>query len=163
MTDKKITCCFTGPRSPRLPKNPNEIIKLEEKLKNAIICAYFDGYRYFISGMAEGFDLIAADTVLSLKGSFSDIKLVAALPYKNAPERQSCTVSEFMYRILENADIVENVFDEYIQGCERARNCYMVDRSSLIIGYYNNLSRGTAHCWGYALENNLKTINLYEN
>lgn len=38
----------------------------------------------------------------------------------------------------------------------------MVDNSSRIIGYYNGLSGGTAHCWNYALENGLETVNLYE-
>ncbi len=159
---KENTCCFTGPRSPRLPQSREEISELKEKLLASIVDAYYGGYRYFISGMAEGFDLFAAEAVFSLKSSFSDIKLVAALPYKSAPQRQSEAVSEIMYSILENADIVESVFEEYIPGCEHSRNRYMVDRSSMIIGYYNGLSSGTAHCWSYALENELKTVNLYE-
>ena len=61
MNDKEITCCFTGPRPPRLPSCGNEaspeICELKERLFAAVKAAYAEGYRNFISGMAEGFDL----------------------------------------------------------------------------------------------------------
>lgn len=52
-------------------------------LKDEIIKTINYGYIYFISGMALGFDIIAAETVLQLKKDFPQIKLIAALPKIN--------------------------------------------------------------------------------
>lgn len=38
---------------------------------------YSLGYRYFLSGMAEGFDLLAAQAVTALKAEYTDIRLIA--------------------------------------------------------------------------------------
>lgn len=165
--NKETTCCFTGPRPARLPMNGNEysaeIAALKAELRSAVFDAYYDGFRYFMSGMAEGFDLFAAEAVLELKEEFEGIALVAALPYSGAPKRHSSAVCERIGSILERTDMVISLTEGYFSGCELIRNRYMVDNSSRIIGYYNGLSSGTAHCWKYALENGLETVNLYEN
>ena len=43
----------------------------------------YDGYVYFISGMALGFDMICAEIVLELKMKYPYIKLICAIPCKN--------------------------------------------------------------------------------
>lgn len=164
--NKETTCCFTGPRPPRLPMNGNEysaeIAALKTELRSAVFDAYYDGFRFFMSGMAEGFDIFAAEIILEMKKEFEGISLVAVLPYSGAPKRHSAAVSERIDSILSSADIIISVTEDYIPGCELIRNRYMVDNSSRIIGYYNGLSNGTAHCWKYALEKGLETVNLYE-
>ena len=160
------TCCFTGPRSPRLPQSGNEsspeIIELKRELLSSVSDAYYEGFRFFMSGMAEGFDLFAAETVLDMKNDFEGICLVAVLPYPEAKIRHSSEINARIEKILAKADLVLSVNEFYFSGCELLRNRYMVDHSSRIIGYYNGLSNGTAHCWGYALEKKLETVNLYE-
>ena len=162
----ETTCCFTGPRPPKLPMNGNEfspeIIALKTNLRAAVIDAYDEGFRFFISGMAEGFDLFAAEIVLELKSELSGIALVAALPYSEAPKRHSVRTVKRMENILSKADAVISLSENYFIGCEHRRNIYMVDNSTRIIGYYNGLSGGTAHCWNYAAEKNLELVNLYE-
>lgn len=164
--NKETTCCFTGPRPPRLPLNGNEysteIAELKNGIRSAVFDAYYDGFRFFMSGMADGFDLFAAEAVLEMKEEFEGIALIAVLPYSGAPKRHSVAVSERIGRILKNADMVISLMEDYIPGCELLRNKYMVEHSSRIIGYYNGLSNGTAHCWKYAVENGLETVNLYE-
>ena len=164
--NRETTCCFTGPRPPRLPMNGNEysdeIIALKADLRSAIFDAYYDGFRFFMSGMADGFDLFAAETVLDMKDEFEGIALVAVLPYSGVQNRHSAAVSCRMNSVLQRADMVCCLSEDYFTVCELLRNKYMVERSSRIIGYYNGLSRGTAHCWKYALENGLETVNLYE-
>ena len=85
---KENTCCFTGPRPKRLPcfgdPAAPEMKKLRSLLRDAILSAYRDGYRFFMSGMAEGFDLMAAEEVLSLKEELRDIALIAVFPYAGA-------------------------------------------------------------------------------
>ena len=164
--NKEITCCFAGPRRPRLPMNGNEyseeIIALKTEIRSAVFDAYYDGFRFFMSGMADGFDLFAAETVLSMKEEFDGLSLVAVLPYSGVQNNHSAAVSRRINLVLQNADMVISLLDDYIPGCELMRNKYMVDNSARIIGYYNGLSNGTAHCWKYALENGLETVNLYE-
>ncbi|MBQ6869912.1 MAG: DUF1273 domain-containing protein, partial [Alistipes sp.] len=46
------------------------------KLELAIRLLYSDGYRTFTSGMAEGFDLLAAQTIIKLKGELEGLKLI---------------------------------------------------------------------------------------
>ncbi len=164
--NKETTCCFTGPRPPRLPMNGNEysieIAALKTNIRSAVLDAYYDGFRFFISGMAEGFDLFAAEIVLEIKAELGDIALVAALPYNDAVKHHSAGISKRMENILEKADAVISLSEKYVPGCEHSRNRYMVDNSSRIIGYYSGLSGGTAHCWNYAIENAIETVNLYE-
>ncbi len=139
-----------------------EIKKLKEKLTAAVTEAYNDGFRFFISGMAEGFDLFAAETVIKLKESLPGIALVAAFPYFGSAENHCTSTSKRIGNILAKTDFAVAVSQNYHSGCEHERNRYMVNNSTRIIGYYNGLSGGTAHCWSYALENNLETVNLYE-
>ncbi|MBQ6878396.1 MAG: DUF1273 family protein [Oscillospiraceae bacterium] len=164
--NRETTCCFTGPRRPRLPSEGNElspeIAKLKEKIRSAVIDAYNDGFRFFMNGMADGFDLFAAETVVELKNVCSGISLVAVLPYTDAPKSHSAAVAKRMEYVLKNSCSVISLSEKYVPGCEHCRNKYMVDNSTRIIGYYNGLSGGTAHCWNYSIEKGLEKVNIYD-
>ncbi len=163
---KTVACCFTGPRSPRLPAGGRddapELIEMKEKLRSAICDAYESGYRFFMSGMAEGFDLIAAETVLELKKEFSDLYFMAVFPSMESRTKHSYGIRKRIENILLGADLVIYVQNRYNHGCELQRNIYMVDSSWRVIGYYDGCSKGTAHCWRYAENSGLEMINLYD-
>lgn len=163
---KENTCCFTGPRPKRLPcfgdpKAP-EVKAIRSSLRDAVTEAYRDGYRFFMSGMAEGFDLMAAEEVIALKKELSGISLIAVFPYSKADSHHSDPIRRQIQSILSQCDFSISLRDSYERGCEFQRNIYMVDASFRIIGYYDGFSRGTAHCWNYALRNHLETVNLFE-
>lgn len=164
--NKETTCCFTGPRRPRLPSEGNElsaeIEALKANIRSAVLEAYNDGFRFFMNGMADGFDLFAAEAVLELRDSCEGISLVAVLPYNDAVKNHSKALAQRMEAVLSCACSVISLSEKYIPGCEHSRNKYMADNSTRIIGYYNGLSGGTTHCWNYALEKGLETVNLYE-
>ncbi len=82
MIEKKKTACFSGHR-----KLPKDCAELRENLEKAIISLIDQGVIFFGSGGALGFDQIAAETVLKLKGNYSYVKLVMILPCP--PEEQS--------------------------------------------------------------------------
>lgn len=69
------TACFTGHRSQKLPWKFDEQDKrcliMKDTLKKEIVKALNRGYRTFLTGMALGFDMICAETLLELK---KDIK-----------------------------------------------------------------------------------------
>ena len=163
---KENTCCFTGPRPKRLPCSGDpdapEIKAIRSSLREAIIEAYRDGYRFFMSGMAEGFDLLAAEEVIALKKELGDISLIAVFPYDGAAVHHLKPIQEQIQAILSQCDFSVSLRNTYRRGCEFERNIYMVDSSFRVIAYYNGLSRGTAHCWNYALRNHTETVNLFE-
>ena len=167
MSNREITCCFTGPRPPRLPAGGNEaspeMAALREQLFAAVQAAYNDGYRYFISGMAEGFDLLAAEAVIRLRRVHPDAELFAAFPCEASPKGHSPAVCHRIANTMEEVSFSHFVSKEHIPGCELSRNIYMVENSSLLIAYYNGLSRGTAHCVHCAEGRGLHIVNLCEN
>lgn len=61
---RKHRCCFTGHRPEKLSLSENEVKPLLEK---AIDNAIADGYVTFITGMAKGTDIWAAEIVLEKK------------------------------------------------------------------------------------------------
>ena len=80
MKDK--TCCFTGHRPEKLKRNETQV---KEALERAIEAAVSRGFTHFISGMARGVDLWAAQLVLELKKQNPD-KMFYTLT-----ENQICT------------------------------------------------------------------------
>jgi len=83
--NKSQSVAFTGHRNIVGNKRP----ELRVAVDNALIELYQSGYRNFISGMAMGFDLLAASAVIALKRRFSDVKLIAVVPYRNQSEKFS--------------------------------------------------------------------------
>ena len=164
--NKESTCCFTGPRFPRLPMGGNEfseeIIALKVNIRKAVLEAYEEGFRFFMNGMAEGFDIFAAEAVAELKATCPGMALVAVLPYFGLEKRHSAAIAKRINAVLSNADMIFSLEEKYVKGCELRRNVYMVEHSSRIIAYYNGLSGGTAHCWNCAIQNGLERVNLYE-
>lgn len=167
MSEREITCCFTGPRPPRLPCGGDEaspeIIALKEKLFAAVESAYGDGCRIFISGMAEGFDLFAAEAVIRLRRIHPDAELYAAFPCEASPKSHSPAVCRRIQSIMEEVSFCHFTAKEHVYGCELSRNVYMVEHSSVLIGYYDGRSRGTAHCWHCGESRGLRLVNICEN
>lgn len=64
-------CCFTGHRPEKLSLSENEVKHLLEK---AIDNAIADGYVTFITGMAKGTDIWAAEIVLEKKKRNDDFR-----------------------------------------------------------------------------------------
>lgn len=156
--EKASCCCFTGHRSRDLPffgdRDKQDMKCLISNIQLAVENAVDDGYKTFISGMAEGTDLICAEIVHNLihrKGF--DIKLICALPYKNQGLRElSEPLDRYIYSmIIESCDNIVYVCDSYRKDCYRLRNQFMVDNSSRIIGVFKRKLRGSG---------TLQTINM---
>ena len=67
--NQAISVAFTGHRF--IPYD--KIASLREALKTVILEHYNRGIRIFYCGMAMGFDLLAAEVVLSMKETYPDI------------------------------------------------------------------------------------------
>lgn len=75
---RKRRVCFTGHRPEKLSLSELEI---KRKLQVEILEAINERYNVFITGMARGVDIWAAEVVLELKNKGHDIKLICAIPY----------------------------------------------------------------------------------
>mgnify|MGYP005880787359 CR=1 FL=1 len=79
MPARQESCCFTGHRPAKLPWGYNErdprCVRLKERIADAVLLAYQEGYRHFLCGMAQGCDLYFCEAVLSLREKYPERKL----------------------------------------------------------------------------------------
>ncbi|MEY8321346.1 SLOG family protein [Lachnospiraceae bacterium 46-61] len=123
LKQKQLTCCFTGRRN----ITDENITFVTEKLKNSIQKAIEIGYKIFISGMAEGADIIAAKAVKELQQKYKDICLIAYLPY------QKKLFSKEIAELLPHCKEIWTAKIDNQKGCYHLRNRYMIEHSSLLI------------------------------
>ena len=147
-TEKRMRrCCFTGHRPEKLGCGEAEAV---ERLSIAIQNAYDSGYRTFITGMARGVDIWAAEIVLSMRETQPDVHLICALPHPDFEMRWSAEWQRRYRDVLAAADLVKTVCPAFSMGVYQKRNEWMVDHSSRVIAFYNGASGGTANTIEYA-------------
>ena len=144
---RKHRCCFTGHRPDKMEQGEKEIKPL---LEQAIDDAIANGYVTFITGMAMGTDIWAAEIVLERKKKNSNLHLICALPHPNFEKPRSMTEKMRFNKIIKNADLVKEINDHYFNGCYQVRNEWMVDRSNLVIAVFNGQRSGTKNTVDYA-------------
>ena len=154
---RKHRCCFTGHRPEKLHK-PEEQIKKD--LEVAILQVVDDGFVTFISGMARGVDIWAAEIALRLRESNPAIHLVAASPYRGFENRWSADWQSRYNAILQHADLVRFVCPSYSRDCFQRRNEWMVDRSSRVIAVYNGEPGSTRNTIEYAKAKKVECISV---
>ncbi len=161
-------CCFTGYRPSKFPfpldKSSAEYIEFENRLTNIIFSLTEDGCYTFMSGLAMGFDIIAAETVLLLKKAYkkASITLMCAVPFI---EQSSGFTDEWKERynaVLEKADKTVLISDKYFKGCYDRRNKFMVDRSDYVVTWFDGRAGGTKNTVEYAEKTGKTVINLYD-
>ena len=155
-------CCFTGHRPGKLEVEEGEIKRLLEK---AVDDAISKGYVTFITGMAMGTDIWAAEIILKRKKKNKKnkkIHLVCALPHPGFESRRDFSEKTKFNRILLKADIVKEINDHYFPGCYQVRNQWMVDRSNLVIAVFNGEKGGTKNTIDYAKKNGVEVINVLD-
>lgn len=141
------TCCFTGHRPEKLHQSETIITSaLEIKIRQAIK----DGYKCFITGMARGTDIWAAESVIRVKKEQRDIRLVCAIPYRGFEARWSAEWQRRFNAIVTVADQVKYICEHNSRTCYQMRNVWMVDRSSRVIAVYNGQAGGTRNTLQYA-------------
>ncbi len=158
MTEKELRqhrCCFTGHRPEKLNRPENEVI---EGLKKEIHTAIADGFQTFISGMARGVDLWAADIVLTLRDEGAAIRLICASPYRGFENRWSREWQKRYRRVMERADLVRFICPEYSRDCFQRRNKWMVDHSARVIAIYNGKAGGTRNTIEYAKAHGVQVV-----
>ena len=151
-----MTCCFTGHRQMEEEERRLAAATLMQVLEKL----YEAGYRRFFSGGALGFDLLAAECVLRLQATHSDVHLVMAIPCADQTRTWPQAERDLYDRICYCADEMNVLSPHYYQGCMQVRNKYMVDRSAFCICWLRSMRGGTAYTVSCAVKSGLQVLNL---
>lgn len=140
------SAAFTGHRETAEGETPN--------LEKTVISLIERGVKTFYCGMAKGFDLIAAECVISLKEKYPDISLIACVPCygqeKNYSEKDKKRYVQILSKCTQNILVSEN----YFKGCMQKRNRYMADNADVLVAHLKKEKGGTAYTVNYFLKKN---------
>lgn len=153
-------CAFTGHRPQSLPfrfdETDERCVSLKEKLRMEIVRMLEDeDITYFISGMAIGVDMYAAEIVLELKSAYNpDIKLECAIPCEGQSSKWPVALQKRYTDIVGKCDKKTLIQKDYTTDCMEKRNRYMVDQADALIAVWNGKPSGTGKTVRYALVKN---------
>lgn len=154
---RERSCCFTGHRILPLQQKP----LLREGLRREIIRLSDRGINIFLAGGALGFDTLAAQTVLELRGEeLPQIGLVLVLPCLGQERLWNERDQQLYHELIRQANETIYTGDVYSRECMFVRNRYLVDHSSHCICYLTNDRGGTAYTVRYAEKQGLQICNL---
>lgn len=144
---------FTGHRPPDLGgwNEENDIARaVKVWLWYAIERAYGRGKRVFISGLATGTDMWAAEAVVALKEKYHDIKLHAAIPFPSQASKWAEFNKKRWQRLFEVADAYTILFEDPPKDSPKwlwakmlhDRNSWMVNNGHAGIAVWNGKENG---------------------
>ena len=149
--------CFTGHRPEKLIRTEKDIkCDLEKEIRQAIA----DGLNVFITGMARGVDIWAAQIVLSIRKAGYDIKLICACPYDGFESGWNKYWQKQYKEILATADYVKYVCEGYSRSCFQVRNEWMVNHAARVIAVFNGEKSGTKNTIDYAAKAGVPVVRI---
>ena len=148
-------CCFTGHRPSKLKQDEQTN---KRSLTAAIEQAIARGFTTFITGMAQGTDIWAAEIVLEKRLRYPDLKLICAIPH---PDFEKSWRAEWQKRynaVRSAADLERTICPAYSKAAYQKRNIWMVDHSALLIAVFNGEPGGTLNTIQYAQQNQIEIL-----
>ena len=144
---RKHRCCFTGHRPEKLRIPEEGLVQLlEPEIRRAID----NGFTTYITGMAKGTDLVAAEIILRLREQDPRLKLICALPHPGFGLHWGGGWTERFQRVLETADLTKCICPKFSYASYQIRNEWLVNHSGLMIGVFNGERGGTKNTLDYA-------------
>ena len=154
---KAKSVAFTGHRC--IPFE--ELTTLRDAAKTKVKLLYAMGITDYYCGMAIGFDLLAAEVVLSLKTTLPKLRLVAVVPYRGQSDAWSKIEQERHAAVLAKADEVIVLSERYFKGCLLRRNDFMLSHVCGVVAYFDGQPKGgTFYTCREARRKHLDIINL---
>ncbi len=147
-----LNCAFTGHR--------RSLNGFDQALLDRVILNLVKGgTQNFYCGMAQGFDLAAAESVLSLKKHYT-VNLYACIPCPEQTEGFSESNRIRYERILQNCDGQIILAPAYYKGCMQARDRFLVENCDVLVSFLRRKSGGTYYTVNYAKKSNVPVIEL---
>lgn len=166
MLEFEQSCCFTGYRPEKFDfefKNDDPLYRqFTQRLIGAITRLIEGGCTTFYTGMAKGFDIVAAEYIELIKRRNKNIKLIAVIPFAGQESGWSEEWKTRYYELLEGCDERVVLNEKYERWAYDQRNRYMVDRCRHVLTYFDGKPGGTGNTVKYALRNCREVINIYE-
>lgn len=173
-----LVCCFTGHRPKKVPWLADDddcrTKRLRDTLKALVDGLSLHGVKRYIAGNADGFDTIAAETVLASNEYLEISKAWEGVPENwEAPELEIAIPFEghnaddqHIVEIQELATIAHVVSDKKSHAkAFFERNEYMVDHADIVIALLDDSdgseSGGTVQTMSYALHQGKPLITFY--
>lgn len=130
------TCCVTGHRN--IPAE--QLSPIKNALEQAVDRAIRDGFTCFLSGFADGADLLFAEAVAARLAQNPSLRLIAAIPCRQRLD--SLQKAARTRDLLAHCDEVYVAAEAYHPGVYAKRNRYMVERSDRVIAVYDGREKG---------------------
>lgn len=166
MVEFEKSCCFTGYRPEKFGfefNNDDPKYRLfTERLIAALTRKIEGGCTVFYTGMAKGFDIIAAEYIELIKRRNKNLKLIAVIPFNGQESGWSDDWKARYHELLKNCDEKIVLNEKYEKWVYDQRNRYMVDRCRYVLTYFDGKPGGTSNTVKYALRNCRDVINIYE-
>ena len=166
--ETEYKCCFTGYRPSKLPFDIRNTESKEYKMfENAVIEEILKvckaGCRTFYTGMAMGFDILAAEIVLLLKEAYNTpLKLVCVIPFEAQAQSFPPEWQERYYSILSKCDEKIIIEKDYHIYSYQERNKYMVDNCDFVLTWFDGKKGGTKNTIDYAFKKQRFIFNAFE-
>lgn len=122
---------------------------------------YTEGARHFRVGMAEGFDLAAAELVVELMASDGAIILEACIPWPTFDAHLNPEERMRYSHILKHATVVRYSDNAYHPAIFRHRNDMLVEGADTLVAWWNGAQSGTAYTVKRAKKLGLNIKNLH--
>ena len=164
MPARQESCCFTGHRPAKLPWGYNErdprCVRLKERIADAVLLAYQEGYRHFLCGMAQGCDLYFCEAVLALRERYPEVTVEAAIPCPTQADAWPEAERDRYRELVARCDMETMVSDTYSSTCMQRRDRYMVDYAMLLIAAFDGTAGGTRYTVEYALRRGIEIFDV---
>lgn len=135
--------------------------RADRALAAAVAELWQRGFRTFLTGMAVGFDLAAAEAVLRLRDAGAGLTLVCAVPFPGQARRYPSADRLRYDAVLARADRTLVVAPHYRPDCYMRRNDLLVAESSLLLAWYDGSPSGTRYTVRRAQRCGVEVVNLW--
>ena len=116
-----------------------------DELKNALRRLIEMGVEDFYNGLALGFDLLTAETLVELRQEYPHVRIHGCIPFYGQENRFPAEDKERYVKLVKECDDTVVLSDEYTQGCYFKRNDYMVARADVLFAYCRSSKGGAAY------------------
>ena len=131
-------CALTGHR---ILEENFEKAALTEALESLIK----EGVDTFLNGLAVGFDLVSAETIVQLKNRYPSIRLIGCMPFYGQEKNYSAEEKKLYTEIVKSCDEVIVLAEHYFKGCFLKRNDYLCENADVLLAYKRSDKGGTAY------------------
>lgn len=163
--DKTKTVAFTGYRTNKILKassKPNILTTISAEIYSEVTNLVNQGYTTFLTGMSEGFDMMAANAVIEVKHEFPHINLIAIIPFQGQELGYSDENKKDYASIWQQAyDHVYTSLTYTSNNDYLKRNDFLLDNSSFIVCFYDGQRGGTMYTYNRAVSRGMPIVNIY--